>query len=260
MSKKQFLCGNSQETVTTKIIYEPAQRANEYSKVAANFFNSCDHGCKYCYSPRFKDRDSFYNELIPKKGDTIEFFESDLKKLNKNNTTLPDPILFSFSHDPYQNNEQVRQTTSKAIQLCKQYNVPFQVLTKGGLRSIADFDHYFNGCKYAATLTFIDNDDSKHFEPGAALPMERIEALKIAHDRGIPTWVSFEPVIDPDQVYELFNLTYSFVDHYKIGKISGFTGRCTDWSAFGMKIVHLCESKGKSYYLKRDLLKAMDQN
>ena len=35
-------------------------------------------------------------------------------------------------------------------------------------------------------------------EPGAALPLDRINALEEAHSRGISCLVSMEPVIYPD--------------------------------------------------------------
>ena len=34
----------------SKIIYQPAGRAQEYAKWAANFYNGCSGRCTYCYN------------------------------------------------------------------------------------------------------------------------------------------------------------------------------------------------------------------
>jgi hypothetical protein len=73
---------------------------------------------------------------------------------------------------------------------------------------------------WSATLTHDDPAVSLEWEPGAALPAERIEALRIAHTAGIKTWVSFEPVIDPESVCRLLDLPHGFVDFYKVGKLN----------------------------------------
>ena len=59
-------------------------------------------------------------------------------------------------------------------------------------------------------------------EPGAALPQDRIEALKEAHNRGIRTWAVLEPVLDPQQSLHLIELTYPFVSYYIVGKLNHF--------------------------------------
>jgi len=37
---------------------------------------------------------------------------------------------------------------------------------------------------------------------------------------GIKTWVSLEPVIDPEQAIELIRLLHPYVGHWKAGKIN----------------------------------------
>jgi len=61
------------------------------------------------------------------------------------------------------------------------------------MKSMRDFDLLNGNSNYGATLTFIDRGDSLKWEPGAALPDERMLALKEAKKRGIKTWVSLEP-------------------------------------------------------------------
>jgi DNA repair photolyase len=68
---------------------------------------------------------------------------------------------------------------------------PPAILTKGDMLAAAnDFDLYGPSDWFGVTLTFDNDTDSRKWEPGAALPGDRIAALKEAHNRGIRTWVS----------------------------------------------------------------------
>ena len=52
------------------------------------------------------------------------------------------------------------------------------------------------------------------------MPEDRIEALRMAHEYGIETWVSLEPVLDPAQSLHLIDLTHEYVDFYGVGKLN----------------------------------------
>ena len=77
------------------------------------------------------------------------------------------------------------QITRQAIHILKGYGINFQILTKGGMRAARDFDLYGTGDAFASTLTFLVDKDSKTWEPNAPLPDDRIEAIKLAHSKGI---------------------------------------------------------------------------
>ena len=100
------------------------------------------------------------------------------------------------------------------------------------------------------------------WEPGAALPGDRIVTIEAFHDAGIETWVSLEPVLDPDTALQIIRRTHEFVDLYKVGKLNyenTLPGHLRslvdhiDWRAFGIAAVDLLRSLGKSYYVKKDL-------
>lgn len=237
------------------IIYEPKGRAREYSSLAVNLYNGCMHGCLYCYAPRCLRRDkSIYHKEVTVKQNILKKIEKDLIRLKKQDVDVKDKVLFCFTCDPYQGDEMSNSTTRKALELFRKYDVPFQVLTKGGLKAVRDFDLYTKHDAFAVTLTFYDEKKSLFYEPNAALPKDRIKALQIAKKRGIETWVSFEPVLNDEEIFRLFKLTYEWVDVYKIGKVSQFeTDKPIDWRKFAYEIVDLCEKNMKRYYLKKDL-------
>jgi DNA repair photolyase len=236
-----------------KVVYEPRGRAREYSALAVNLYNGCSHGCKYCYAPDCmrRDRQEFYGHQKAR-ASIIEKLEADCKQLQNTN----ERVLLCFTCDPYQKIDTELQLTRQALELFKIYSIPFQVLTKGGHRAMRDFDLYKPGDAFATTLTFMDEDKSRHYEPGAALPQDRIQTIKEAHALGIETWVSFEPVLNDEEVLRLLDATHEYVNLYKVGKVSRFKpDKEINWDKFAYKIVNRLEKLRVKYYIKNDLRK-----
>ena len=69
---------------------------------------------------------------------------------------------------------------------------------------------------------------------------------------GIKTWVSLEPVIDPDQALELIEQIHPFVDHWKVGKLN-YRNLEVDWLKFREDVTKQLDSVGANYYLKKSL-------
>lgn len=122
------------------------------------------------------------------------------------------------------------------------------------MRAARDFDLLTSEDRFGSTLTFLDDTDFLNWEPKAALPGDRMQALKLAHDQGNPTWVSLEPVIDPEQTLAIIDVTHEYVDEYKVGTLNYVPNR-TDWRAFAQRVKAKLDSLGCHYYLKADLRK-----
>jgi len=108
-----------------------------------------------------------------------------------------------------------------------------------------------------STLTFMDEEKSRWWEPGASLPEDRLATLKALHDAGIRTLASFEPVIDPAESLRLIERTLqdNSVDHYKIGKLNNYKGmdKDQDWQGFLREVIALPRPAGKQIYIKKCL-------
>ena len=234
------------------IIYEPQGKAKEYAELACNLYNGCTHGCLYCYAKRYKQAD-YYQAADPKK-DVIAKLTQDVARLGED---TPE-ILLSFQGDVYQPAEMELRLARQALTLFREHHLPFTVLTKGGTRAMRDFDileGYNNSARFGTTLIFLEQVDANHYEPDAALIGDRIEAIEQAKQRGIPTWVSLEPVIDPEQALDIVKALHPIVDYWKIGKINHNheLEKGTDWKVFREQITALLESVGAKYYLKKSL-------
>lgn len=238
------------------IIYEPRGKAREYSPLAVNLYNGCNHGCLYCYAPiiAFKTRKKF--QAVAPRANVISTLTKEIKKLGSTNKQ----VLFCFMTDPYNSEEAVYNITRQVLELFLG-KVPVAILTKAGKKCLKDIDifkSFGRQIQIGATLTFDDVDNSMHYEPNAALPADRLETLKILHAEGIRTWASFEPVISPIQSLLLIEKTLAYVDYYKVGKVNNFEqlDKTIDWTGFLGKAVAILRKAKKPFYIKKDLREA----
>jgi DNA repair photolyase len=234
------------------VIYTPGGRAKEYSELAVNPYMGCRHGCVYCYGPGtlHKTREQFVSCYGPRERITDKI-EADLKAMQAAGDRRR--VWIGDICDPYQGDER-SVTTWEILELFAQYNHPFQILTKGGEYPIDDFHLYKPGDAFAATLTFIDPVLSRQWEPGASEPSMRVSGLREAAERGIETWVSFEPVIIPEQTLALYEETKGFVGEYRIGKLNYMAPpEPVDLRAFTLDMIERCERDGKKLYVKESL-------
>jgi len=238
------------------IIYTPSGMAKEYSPYACNLYIGCSHCCRYCYAPHTLQRNerSYFGIPSPRR-DVLRYLEQDLQRQK-----YTKQILLSFIGDVYCRNTDDSATTRAALQMLNHYGAPVAVLSKGGkkmLRDIDVFTAFGERIMVGATLTFFDADKSKQWEPGAALPEDRLATLSELHAAGIRTFASFEPVVEPAESLRLIEQTLqdNSVDHYKIGKLNNYKGldRGIDWQDFLIEALALLRPAGKQIYIKKCL-------
>lgn len=239
-----------------QVIYETKGRAREFNELAINLFTGCDHQCIYCYGADVLHETKEAFTKHPKVRLTARDIKDSADDWASRGETRR--VLLCFITDPYCKLEQETQITRDAILALHDAGLNVIILTKGGVRSVRDFDMLTPKDAYATTLTLLHNDDSLKWEPGAATPDERVACLEEAHKRGIETWVSFEPVIYPEVTKALLLLTKGFVGHYKVGTMNYHPqGKNTNWNQFGWEIKRMMDKLGIKYYFKKDLLREM---
>jgi len=234
------------------IIYAPAGQAGEYAKLAANPYRGCGHGCVYCYVPAVlkMSRSEFDRGAVPRE-DFLEKLTNDARKYQA--AEIREQVMLSFTTDPYHPGD--TSLTRQTIKVLREHGLGFCALTKGGRRALRDIDLFRpERDAFASTLTALDDDISREWERGAALPQDRIDTLRRFHDAGIFTWVSLEPVYDTETTLEIIRRTHKFVDLYKIGRINYHRlTRQIDWRDFTQRAVDLFKELGASHYIKQDL-------
>jgi DNA repair photolyase len=198
------------------------------------------------------NRQEFYAKGVLRKN----FFE----RLEKDIAKWKGPkvqVLLCFTSDPYQPIESETRATRLTIEMLHDAGFSVCVLTKApAFAFIRDRGLFTERDAIATTLTFSRASiiESQKFEPYAESPMIRELALKEFFKMGIPTWVSLEPVIGPEQTKAIIRETHEFVGIYKIGKLN-YVKSDVDWERFANEVVELCEKLGAPYLVKKSLQK-----
>jgi DNA repair photolyase len=236
------------------IIYAPQGQAGEYARLALNHYRGCGHGCIYCYVPPVikMPRIEFDKGAVPKE-EYLDRLRKEAKKYQAHGIT--EQVLLCFTTDPYNPGDVTYQLTRECLIILREHGLGFCTLTKGGQRALRDIDLFRpQRDAFASTLTTLNDDQSREWEPKAALPADRLSTLKTFHDAGIFTWVSLEPVYDTDMTLALIKETASYVDLYKVGRINYHRiTRVIDWRKFTNDVMRVLNDLGKKHYIKKDL-------
>ncbi len=172
-------------------------------------------------------------------------------------------VLMSFIGDCFCETSDRSEAAIECLGVLADTGTPTAILSKGGRRTLLASDavkRFGTGLvTVGATLTMSDPDLSAAWEPGAASPDERISVLREFRQSGIPTFASFEPVIDPAQSLEMIRRSLDAVDVYKVGKLNNHPLECEiDWRKFLSDAVRILRDNGKEFYVKADLRKFAD--
>jgi DNA repair photolyase len=235
------------------IIYAPAGQAGEYAPLATNPYRGCGHGCKYCYVPLVMkmDRREFDAGANLRDG----YLDKLIKDARKYQLVgIREQVMLSFTTDPYHRND--TGPTRQTLEILIAHDLAFCTLTKGGTRALRDLGLFRpQRDAFASTLTSLDDRFSQKWERNAALPDDRIRALRTFHEAGIFTWVSLEPTIDVESSLALVEATHSFVDLYKVGRANYLKEitRTTDWRDYTLRMLDRLNRFGAKAYIKRDL-------
>ena len=234
-----------------KPIYKPKGPAAEYGDYAVNIYTGCPHRCYYCFAPQVlhREREVFHSCVGPRK-DIV----SELRRQLEREKITGKLVHLCFTCDPYPTGYDTTPTR-EVIKALKEYGNHVQILTKGdGSR---DFDLLDGGDWYGVTIS-CDNAMAYAAEPGAVTPDDRLLDLTVAKCRGVNTWVSFEPVLDPAAVLDCIKGCAYFIDRVKIGKLN-YHPSGIDWAKFGREAEAACEEMGLDCYIKESLRAEMDK-
>ena len=227
-----------------KPIYVPKGKAKEYGDYAINIYTGCPHRCYYCFAPNVlhRNREQFHANVAPREG-IVEAVKRQLEKEQITGKT----IHLCFTCDPYPTGYD-STPTREVIKAIKAAGNHVQILTKGN--GSRDFDLLDENDWYGVTF-------DGGFREGGFIPMLHMPILKRAHDKGIKTWISFEPVLNDGAVLDAIERYADIVDKVKIGKLNYWPSDI-NWKQFGRQAEELCKELGLDYYIKDSLRKEME--
>lgn len=244
------------------------QRAQEWKErighgAVADLWTGYNFGCRYClpmargWAAQWQERAALPpghrlldSHVQPRTCDPLNTV-----RLEATEGPAPPAVLSPFS-DPYPPEEEAAGVTRAAIAALHGYGIGVQIITKSGTRPVRDFQALRpgrgakRGAKlgahpddaFGATLTFVNEGDSRAWEPRAASPAERMAGLEEAHRRRIPTFVNLAPVMDANQALELIRRTHAYVDFYHVGMMRQRESAVSpaDYEGFGRQAAVLC--------------------
>ena len=177
-------------------------------RYSLNTYIGCSHCCAYCYNkflvrfvPEYKSIEDVCQKIIVKEN-LAEVIEKELAKIKEKSV-----VWIGSTSDPYQPIEIKYEITRKSIEIFNKYSFPFSIYTKSNL-VVRDLDLLKNSISEVIfTITSIDDDFKKKFEPLSPSYDKVLESLeKIS--RYIDTRVAILPIIPEynDNVEELKEL------------------------------------------------------
>ena len=170
----------------------------EYANYALNHYSGCAMGCVYCSAmlngvrrKQFRDRLDWMNPRIVK--DAIPQLERELSRAPKD---LKEIWLCPVT-DPYQPIEDTVQLTRGILELLVTHHVPIRILTKssGICRDAKFIIEHRDLIKVGFTITSLDEDVRRKYEPNAPSVWDRARILEYFHKHDVKTWCSVEPIL-----------------------------------------------------------------
>ncbi|MBQ3164770.1 MAG: radical SAM protein [Lachnospiraceae bacterium] len=159
-----------------------------------NLYRGCTHGCIYCDSRSKCYQFTHDFEDIEVKRNAPELLERVLRSKRKKCM-----IGTGAMCDPYMHCEEQLQLTRKCLEIIDRYEFGLAIQTKSD-RILRDLDllksiNQKAKCVVQMTLTTYDEKLCKILEPNVCTTKERVNALQIFRDNGIPTIVWLSPIL-----------------------------------------------------------------
>lgn len=236
----------------------------EYGDYTVNHVQGCAHGCNYpCYAfnmaKRFGKAKTYQDWIHPKiVSNSLELLDKELPKLKSRIKS----VQLSFTTDPFMDSyPEVGELSIKIIKKINSYGIKCVILTKGTLPEELANTSLTN--EFGITLVSLHDSFKEKYEPFSTDFNKRINALKLLHEHGFPTWVSIEPFptpnIDDTPIEEILS-SIKFVDKIVFGRLhyNKLVGQYPDYQNFynstANKVISFCKENNKHCHVKTGTL------
>ncbi len=165
----------------------------EWADHKVNCIIGCLYDCRYCYAKSMARR---FRRPTYETWSTMRIRENVVKK---SFSKMAGRVMFPSSHDIV-DIPGIREACLTTLGKLLESKNEVLVTTKPRLSIIQQIDSLFSDYKkflqFRFTITSVDNNLLRFWEPNAPLFEERLESLKYAFDRKYRTSVSVEPFLD----------------------------------------------------------------
>lgn len=160
---------------------------------SVNPYLGCAHACAYCYArfmTRFHHKGERWGTFVDAKTNAVERLREEAPRKRRG------IVLLSSVTDAYQPLERKYELTRGSLKVLKEHGYPVEILTKSDL-VLRDMDIIteIGQCEVGFTITSLDEDVRRAFEPNASPVQSRLEALKQFNDSGVDTYAFLGPLL-----------------------------------------------------------------
>jgi DNA repair photolyase len=165
-----------------------------------NPYRGCEHGCAYCYARPYHEYLGFsagldFESRIMVKEDAPELLRAELMRPS----WRPEVLALSGVTDAYQPAERRLEITRRCLAVLAEFRQPVGIVTKNRL-VVRDADLLgqlasVHAARVTLSITTLDETLAAALEPRAAPPRQRLEAIRLLRQAGIPAGVNIAPVI-----------------------------------------------------------------
>lgn len=158
-----------------------------------NPYSGCLHGCKYCYADfmnRFTGHIEEWGSFVDAKINAPELCTKEASRKK------PGVLMLSSVTDCYNPAEEKLCITRDCLKSLPRDKFKISILTKSALvsRDIEIFRE-LNEIEVGLSFTSHLSSDREIWEPGAADPQAKAEAMRNMHDAGIQTYLFLSPIL-----------------------------------------------------------------
>lgn len=175
------------------------KKTQDWSNKTVNFATGCENDCRYCYAKGMAVR---FKQVEEGQWNQMRIRQHDVEKRHKDYGEI---VMFPSSHDitPAVLDEAVTvlgnllKVGNRVLVVSKPH---FDCIE----RLCGEFSEFKDDILFRFTIGARNNEILSFWEPGAPSFEERKDALRYAYDTGFATSVSMEPILDMDDVIDLF--------------------------------------------------------
>jgi len=202
-----YEAGETPEKVATKFYFDHSSSVITRTdspdvgiEASLNPYRGCEHGCAYCYARPTHEYLGFsagidFESRIMAKTDAPRLLRQALMKPSYK------PVVLSMSGvtDCYQPIEKKLRITRGCLEVLTEFRHPVSLITKNHLIT-RDIDLLSELAKYHAvsvclSITSLDPKLAHVLEPRASSPAQRLDAVRMLHQAGVPVSVNVAPMI-----------------------------------------------------------------
>jgi DNA repair photolyase len=160
---------------------------------AINPYVGCEHGCVYCYATfmkRFTGHEEEWGTFVDVRINAPQVLARQLTRAKPGNISL------GTVTDAYQPLEEEYGITRLCLEVLQECDHPVSILTKSAL-VLRDLEliKRLKAVDVAFTITTLDDDVRKRFEPRSSPIRARLDALRMLAEAGISTWAFCGPLL-----------------------------------------------------------------